>query len=103
MPVYSLVFKAELEGVESLRPAQETTFCLAVASGSESKEGVILDPNETVEIEGSRGTANLVIKIPGMAKVSLFYCGACCYPRPDYSDTQTAGHNKLTRYGALHC
>lgn len=63
---YALILKAELDGAASVKPAKDTSFCIDVASGSEERKDVIVDPTETIEVEGSRGTCHLQIKLPGM-------------------------------------
>lgn len=50
-----------------------------MASGSEERKGVVVDPTEQVEIEGSKGTCHLQIKLPGMrqpASISVVETGA---------------------------
>lgn len=63
---YALLLKADLDGAVSVKPAADTSFCIDVAAGSEERKGVVVDPTETVEVEGSRGTCHLQIKLPGM-------------------------------------
>lgn len=78
---YALLLKAELDGAASLKPAPDTSFCIDVAAGSEERKDVIVDPTETIEMEGSRGTCHLQIKLPGMkqpASVSVVETGS--YP-----------------------
>lgn len=76
---YALLLKADLDGAASLKPAANTSFCISVAAGSEERKDVIVDPTETVEVEGSRGTCHLQIKLPGMkqpASISVVETGA---------------------------
>lgn len=76
---YALLLKADLDGAVSVKPAPDTSFCIDVAAGSEERTNVIVDPTETVEIEGSKGTCHLQIKLPGMkqpASISVVETGA---------------------------
>jgi hypothetical protein len=73
-----------MDGAASLRPAPTTSFCIDVAAGSEERKDVIVDPTEMVDVEGSRGTCHLQIKLPGMkqpASISVLETGA--YPASD--------------------
>lgn len=68
-----------MDGAKSVRAAKDTSFCIDVASGSEERKNVVVDPTETVEVEGSRGTCHLQIKLPGMkqpASISVVETGA---------------------------
>lgn len=64
MPIIALYVKAELENVSSFRPPEGHLWCLDIqnSSGGELREKVMLDPEEDLELKGSKGHANLVIK-----------------------------------------
>lgn len=64
MPIIALYVKAELENVASFRAPEGHLWCLDVSpsAGGDTREKVMLDPTEELELHGSRGTANLVIK-----------------------------------------
>jgi hypothetical protein len=64
MPIFVLYAKAELEGVVRLTypfPSCQWKFDVQQSAGSESREGVIIDPEEEIELAETRnGTANFV-------------------------------------------
>mmetsp|Transcript_24403 Transcript_24403/g.81115 ORF Transcript_24403/g.81115 Transcript_24403/m.81115 type:complete len:173 (-) Transcript_24403:835-1353(-) len=69
MPTFVLWVKAELEGVKSLSfpfPSTTWTFDVQQAAGSETREGVVMDPEEEVELTDTKdGVANFALKFPG--------------------------------------
>ena len=67
MVVFLLRVKAELENVTNFRLPKGMPFCIDLkqADGDVIREKVVVDPNETVEVRGSRGEANLCIRWPG--------------------------------------
>ncbi|CDJ44744.1 hypothetical protein, conserved [Eimeria tenella] len=62
-----LRMKADLENVEAIEFPADYTWNIDVtqAGGTEEKKGVTLSAAEVLEIPGSRGTANLVIRFGG--------------------------------------
>ena len=74
MPIFVLFAKAELEGVKKLYfpfPSCTWKFDLKQSAGGEERNGVIVDPEEVVELENTKNdTANFVIKFPGDKKQS---------------------------------
>ena len=64
MPIFVLYAKAELEGVVRLTypfPSCQWKFDVQQSAGTESREGVIIDPEEEIELAETRnGTANFV-------------------------------------------
>jgi hypothetical protein len=71
MPTTLLRISAELENIEKLVPCQGNVWKFDISNGrGEEKAGVTIDPNEDIELVGSRGTANFVMKWPGENKQS---------------------------------
>ena len=74
MPIFVLWAKAELDGVASLTypfPGACWKFDIQQGAGSETREGVIVDPEETHELQDTKnGVANFVVKFPGDKKQS---------------------------------
>ncbi len=71
MPVFAIECKAELGGIqEIIADLRNTSWCVDVSSidGSDKRERVTIDPNDELELTGSRGTANFVVKFNGSAK-----------------------------------
>ena len=63
MPTYLLQIKAELEGVESLTPRSSTQWKLDIENdGHEERHGITVCGEDVIDLEGSRGTANFVIR-----------------------------------------
>ena len=63
MPTYLLQVKAELEGVESLTPKAGNQWKLDVQNdSSEVREAITVSSLDEHELEGSRGTANFVMR-----------------------------------------
>ena len=63
MPIFEIQIKAELENVECLEPIKSNLFKLNVGNGSgEERNNVTISVDEVIELEGSRGTANYVMK-----------------------------------------
>ena len=72
MPIIVLYATAELDCVSSLEfpiKGPSWKFDVKQAAGTEERLGVIMDPEEEVELE-QKGTANFVIKFPGDKKQS---------------------------------
>lgn len=63
MPVFVACVKADLENVERLETlSQVWKIDVKHGSSDEVREGVTIDATEFFDLEGSRGTCNLVIK-----------------------------------------
>lgn len=64
MPIFVLYAKAEMEGVTRLTfpyPTCQWKFDVQQSAGSETREGVVIDPEEEIELAETRnGTANFV-------------------------------------------
>ena len=64
MPIFVLYAKAELEGVARLTfpfPTCQWKFDVQQSAGSETREGVVMDPEEEIELAETRnGMANFV-------------------------------------------
>mmetsp|Transcript_6497 Transcript_6497/g.10624 ORF Transcript_6497/g.10624 Transcript_6497/m.10624 type:complete len:159 (-) Transcript_6497:166-642(-) len=66
MPTYVLSIKAELENVASLLPLNNVMWKFDIVNASsERKEGVTVCATDELELSGSRGHANFVMKWPG--------------------------------------
>eukprot|EP00611_Tribonema_gayanum_P022886 TRINITY_DN4693_c0_g2_i1.p1 TRINITY_DN4693_c0_g2~~TRINITY_DN4693_c0_g2_i1.p1 ORF type:complete len:174 (+),score=54.88 TRINITY_DN4693_c0_g2_i1:39-524(+) len=72
MPVYVLYIKVSLDGVASLQASESTTWILDIQSTDESekREGVYVSGAEELEVDGSKGKANFVVKFKGSNKQS---------------------------------
>jgi len=67
MPNVTIEVKAEVEGVTDIRPADPSTFVWGVKvrctnCGEEREDEAYVSADETFEMPGSRGEANLVVK-----------------------------------------
>lgn len=93
MPVFVASVKCELENVEKLETLSPV-WKIDVKHGSsdEVREGVTIDATEVFELEGSRGTCNLVIKFKDAAEkaqctiLTEFNKKAKVVPRPYTAD-----------------
>ena len=66
MPTFVLFIKAELENVAKLIPSNNVLWKFDVVNAaSERKEGITVSASEEIELHGSRGTANFVMKWQG--------------------------------------
>ncbi len=71
MPVFVVYCKAELEGIQEIvADLKSTSWCVDVSSvdGSDKRERVTIDPSDEIELAGSRGTANFVVKFDRSVK-----------------------------------
>lgn len=69
MPTYVLEFCATMEGIDRIELKEDNLFQLNISDGQgERKDGITLSINDVLEIEGSRGEANYVMKWPGGAQ-----------------------------------
>jgi hypothetical protein len=64
MPIIALYVKAELQNVASFSPPEGHLWCIDIepSAGGEKRSKIMLDPSEELELKGSKGHANLVIK-----------------------------------------
>eukprot|EP00931_Biecheleriopsis_adriatica_P095042 TRINITY_DN68675_c0_g1_i1.p1 TRINITY_DN68675_c0_g1~~TRINITY_DN68675_c0_g1_i1.p1 ORF type:complete len:174 (+),score=43.97 TRINITY_DN68675_c0_g1_i1:92-613(+) len=67
MPLIALFIKAEMEGVEKIVFPEDDVWKLDVcqSGGTETREGITIDPSNEEEIPNSKGTANFLIKWEG--------------------------------------
>ena len=71
MPVFALEIKADLENVSKLRPLENNLWKLDISnSDSERKLGITVSAGDEIDIEGSRGIANFILKWPGSKQQS---------------------------------
>lgn len=72
MPLFVAFVKAELEGVASLAPPEDVTWKIDVkhSSGDEVRSGVTICASDEVELTGSKGVANLVLKFADASEQS---------------------------------
>merc|ERR1711865_762851 len=71
MPTFVLWIKAELEAVSSIALGEGGhgwCFDVKEPAGYEEKEGIWVSPDEEIELNGSRGKANYVMKWPDTKK-----------------------------------
>ncbi len=72
MPTFTIYCKAELEGIQEIvADLRNTSWCVDVVSSvddSDKRERVTIDPRDEIELTGSRGTANFVVKFNGSVK-----------------------------------
>ena len=63
MPVFEVQIRAELENVEFLEPIKSNLFKFNIGNGSgEERSNVTVCMDDVLELEGSRGTANYIMK-----------------------------------------
>ena len=63
MPTYALEIQAQFENVESMVPKSDVVWKFDIENdSSETREGITVDPAEELELSGSRGSANFVMK-----------------------------------------
>jgi hypothetical protein len=63
MPIFLLKIKADLENIETLRPVEGVCWKFDIeSSDGERKEGITVSSTEIIELEGSRGEANFVMR-----------------------------------------
>jgi hypothetical protein len=64
MPIIALYVKADLENIASFKPPEDHLWRLDIqnSAGGELRENVMLDPSEEMDLKGSKGTANLIMK-----------------------------------------
>jgi hypothetical protein len=67
MPIYLLQICADLEGIEQLTPLPNNLWKLDIqsdSSGGDVKKGVTVSSEDAIELDGSKGEANFVMKWP---------------------------------------
>lgn len=65
MPLYDLLFKASVEGIQKLEPMQDRLWHLDVQCsqcGEQSEKTLVVDPREEMELPSGGGYANMVAK-----------------------------------------
>ena len=66
MPIYHLKIKAELENIEYLKKIPNNLWKFDVIStGGDTKEGVTVSEEDIIELDGSKGEANYIMKWTG--------------------------------------
>lgn len=67
MPIYSLKIKAELEGIARLSVVDDVMWKFDIQSGDggETKSGITVSKADVMELDGSKGEANFIVKWPG--------------------------------------
>ena len=63
MPLFHLLIKAEMEGIAKLEPVVNNNWKFNIkSSGGHERNGITVSAGDEQEIEGSRGTANFIIR-----------------------------------------
>lgn len=72
MVLYHLSIKCDLENIKQLVPIVNNlwTFDIASSDGSHTRESITINKQDEYELEGSKGTANFVIKFDKGAPAS---------------------------------
>lgn len=67
MPVYSLKIKAELEEIAKMSVTEGVMWKFDIQSGEggDSKSGITVTASDVMELDGSKGEANFIVKWPG--------------------------------------
>jgi hypothetical protein len=67
MPVFALKIKADLENVAKLSVRDDVMWKFDIQSGGggDTKSGVTVTKDDVIELDGSKGEANFVVKWPG--------------------------------------
>ena len=66
MPEFILQIKAELENIKLLKPLDCVNWKFDIESSSgETRQNITFSPVDEIELEGSRGISNFIIKWPG--------------------------------------
>ena len=82
MPVFVGYFKATLENIGTMQPKADNTWKIDVqnSQSTERRDGITINAEEEVELEGSRGVANLEIKFPDSTeKANCSVVGAAAF------------------------
>ena len=89
MPEYALEIKADLEGISKLIPLDNNVWqfniCSDSGGGGDTKDGITVCALDELDIEGSRGHANFVMKWHGSKhqayiKIIPLHHEPCIYP-----------------------
>lgn len=63
MPIFHLLMKADLEGIAKLEPVPGNNWKFNIrSSGGHERNGITVSSADEMEIEGSRGTANFIVR-----------------------------------------
>jgi hypothetical protein len=62
MPTYHLQIKAELEGIQQLQPISGHLWKMDVEGEGNTRNGITVSESDVIELEGSKGEANYVMK-----------------------------------------
>lgn len=62
MPVFLLKIKANLENIATIRPVEGVCWRFDIENNGERKEGITVSSTEIIELEGSKGEANFVMR-----------------------------------------
>ena len=66
MPIYYLKIKAELENIEEIKKIPNNLWKFDINStGGDTKEGITVSEDDIIELDGSKGEANYVMKWKG--------------------------------------
>eukprot|EP01041_Mallomonas_annulata_P000662 gene662-1279_t len=66
MPLFLLKIKADLENVKQLMPVPDNNWQFNVKSmDGEVREGITFSSSDSIDLEGSRGTANFIMRWKG--------------------------------------
>jgi hypothetical protein len=66
MPIYVLDIKADIENIKKMTVLSDVLWKFDIANTSgEVKEGITFTSVDDIELQGSRGTCNVVVKWPG--------------------------------------
>ncbi|CUV05032.1 unnamed protein product [Cryptosporidium hominis] len=76
MTVFVLYVQADFEGIEELIFPENYTWCFDIeqSAGSLTKERITVDPNESIEMENSRGIVNFAMKWESDKRQSTITC-----------------------------
>ena len=72
MTIYVLKIKAELENIDLLVPKAHNLwkFNVACVGGAEIRRGITITDEDMIELDGSKGAANFIIKWSGSSTQS---------------------------------
>ncbi len=65
MPLFILKIKADLENIKSLIPINGNLWKFDISHQGEIKQGITVSSSDEIELQGSKGVANFVMKWPG--------------------------------------
>ncbi|KAH8739163.1 hypothetical protein FG386_001030 [Cryptosporidium ryanae] len=76
MTIFVLYVKADFEGIEELIFPENYTWCVDIeqSAGPLTREKITIDPNEKIEMDNSRGTANYVMRWDSDKRQSTISC-----------------------------